>query len=65
LTRIDLSTSPWLIRIFNRAPLSLPAMGILVALVHYLVIAAFAHVLAPNLADAAYRLRQGELSILV
>jgi hypothetical protein len=64
LTPIDLSTSPWLIRIFDRVPLSLPAMGMLIALVHYLFIAALAHVLAPNLADAAYRLWQGELSIL-
>ncbi len=33
---VDLSTSPWLIRVFDRVPLSLPAMGMLFALAYFL-----------------------------
>ena len=64
MASVDLSTSPWLIRVFDRVPLSLPVMGILIALVHYLFIAVLAHMLAPGLANAAYRLWQGELPIV-
>ena len=54
---LDLSTSPWLIQVFDRSPLPLLAMGILIALVHFLVTAALAQVMAPGL-GTVYRVWQ-------
>ncbi len=34
----DLASSPWLIRVFDRVPLSLPVMGVSIALAHFLSI---------------------------
>jgi len=54
---VDLSTSPWLIQVFDRSPLPLLAMGILITLVHFLVTAALAQVMAPGL-GTVYRVWQ-------
>ncbi len=51
MTPIDLSTSPWLIRIFDRVPLSLPAMGMLIALAYFLFTTLLALVLWPWLGE--------------
>ena len=48
---VDLSTSPWLIRVFDRVPLPLPAMGILIALAHFLFLAVLALALNPPLGE--------------
>ena len=47
---VDLSTSPWLIRIFDRVPLSLVVMGMLIAIAHFLLIALLGLLLSPTLA---------------
>ena len=51
MASVDLSTSPWLIRIFDRVPLSLPAMGMLIALAYFLFLAMLALMLNPGLGE--------------
>ncbi len=50
MVSVDLSTSPWLIRVFDRVPLSLPVMGMLIAVAHFLLIAMLGLALSPTLA---------------
>ncbi len=50
MASVDLSTSPGLIRIFDRVPLSLFVMGMLIALAHFLLITLLGLVLSPTLA---------------
>jgi hypothetical protein len=45
----DLGSSPWLIRIFDRVPLPLPVMGLLIALAYYIFITLLALLLHPPL----------------
>lgn len=47
---VDFSTSPGLIRVFDRLPLSLPVTGTLIGLVHFFSIAALGLALSPTLA---------------
>jgi len=49
MSSVDLSTSPWLIRVFDRIPLSLPAIGMLIALAYFLFLAVLALMLNPQL----------------
>ncbi len=51
MASVDLSTSPWLIRIFDRVPLSLPAMGLLIALAYFLFLTMLALMLHPGLGE--------------
>ena len=51
MASIDLSTSPWLIRIFDRVPVSLPVMGMLIALAHFLFVTAIALLLSWTLGE--------------
>ncbi len=53
MSSVDLDSSPWLIRIFDRVPMPPPVLGMLIAFAHFLFIAALAQVLAPGL-GAAY-----------
>jgi hypothetical protein len=50
MASVNLSTSPWLIRVFDRVPLPLPATGLLVALAYFLFVIMLALVLSPALA---------------
>ena len=51
MASIDLSTSPWLIRIFDQVSLSLPVMGMLLALAHFLFVTAIALILSWTLGE--------------
>ncbi len=46
MASVDLSTSPWLIQIFDRVPVSLPVMGMLIALAHFLFVTVIALLLS-------------------
>ncbi len=46
MASVDLSTSPWLIRIFDQVPLSLLVMGMLIALAHFLFVTVIALLLS-------------------
>lgn len=47
MASIDLSISPWLTRVFDRAPVSLPVMAALVALAHFISLALLEWTLFP------------------
>ena len=51
MASVDLSTSPWLIRVIDRVPLSLPAMGLSIALAYFLFLAMLALMLNPGLGE--------------
>jgi len=51
MASVDLSTSPWLIRVFDRIPLPLPALGMLFALAYYLFGTSLALLLWPWLGE--------------
>jgi hypothetical protein len=49
MTLVDLSTSPWLIRVFDHVPVSLPVMATLIALAHFISVALLGWALSPTL----------------
>ncbi len=51
MASVDLSTSPWLIRVFDRVPLPLPAMGMSIAIAYFLFVTMLALVLWPGLGE--------------
>jgi len=51
MASVDLSTSPWLIQIFDRVPVSLPVMGMLLALAHFLFVTVIALLLSWTLGE--------------
>ena len=50
MTSVDLSSSPWLIRILDRIPVPLPVMGTLISLAHFVSISLLGWALSPTLA---------------
>ena len=51
MASIDLSTSPWLTRMFDRAPVSLPVLSTLIVVAHFISIALFEWTVSPTFED--------------